>query len=73
MIEKYVNNKITRVDLEKRMLNGSLLSEYQKIENIIYQRFPEPVKDTLTTKKLLEKPQAILPEKEDVIKEEQVN
>ena len=47
MIEKYVKGKITRKDLENRMLNGSLLDEYKKIENIIYQRAPEPVKDSI--------------------------
>ena len=41
MIEKYVNGVITRKDLEERMLNGSLVSEYEKIENIIRQRVPE--------------------------------
>ncbi len=30
MIEKYIRGKITRTDLEKRMLEGSLLSEYAK-------------------------------------------
>lgn len=30
MIEKYINNVITRTDLEKKMLNGSLQSEYDK-------------------------------------------
>lgn len=30
MIEKYLKKKITRTDLEKRMLEGSLQSEYQK-------------------------------------------
>lgn len=30
MIEKYLRGKITRTDLEKRMLEGSLLSEYAK-------------------------------------------
>lgn len=44
MIEKYINGKISRKDLEERMLNGSLQDEYKKIENIIYQRFPEPEK-----------------------------
>lgn len=38
MIEKYVNGEISRTDLETRMLNGSIQDEYQKIENIIYQR-----------------------------------
>lgn len=41
MVEKYVNGVITRKDLEERMLNGSLVSEYEKIENIIRQRVPE--------------------------------
>ena len=41
MVEKYVNGVITRKDLEDRMLNGSLASEYEKIENIIRQRVPE--------------------------------
>ena len=44
MVEKYVNGKITRKDLEDRMLNGSLLSEYEKIENIIFQRKVDPIK-----------------------------
>lgn len=48
MIEKYINGKITRKDLEERMLNGSLQDEYKKIENIIYQRFPEPAKPVVT-------------------------
>jgi len=43
MIEKYIKGKITRTDLENRMLNGSLLDEYKKIEDIIYQRTPEQV------------------------------
>jgi penicillin-binding protein 2 len=38
MLEKYINGEITRTDLETRMLNGSLEEEYQKIENIIYQK-----------------------------------
>lgn len=49
MIEKYINGEITRTDLETRMLNGSLESEYKKIENIIYQKkelFINP-KDTI--------------------------
>ena len=44
MIEKYINGKITRKDLENRMLNGSLQAEYSKIENIIFQRQPQPIK-----------------------------
>jgi penicillin-binding protein 2 len=45
MIEKYINGKISRTDLEERMLKGSLAPEYNKIENIIYQRFPDRSKD----------------------------
>ncbi len=44
MIEKYINGKITRKDLENTMLNGSLQAEYSKIENIIFQRQPQPIK-----------------------------
>lgn len=31
MIEKYLNKKITKVDFEKRMLNGSLKDQYSKL------------------------------------------
>ncbi len=31
MIEKYLSKKITRLDFEKRMLNGSLKSQYDKL------------------------------------------
>src|SRR5690606_5404791 len=34
MIEKYLKGKISRTDLEKRMLEGSLQSEYDKYLNI---------------------------------------
>ena len=51
MVEKYVNGEITRKDLEERMLNGSLLPEYEKIENIIFQRFPEQKKESDSLKK----------------------
>lgn len=44
MIEKYLNGKISRKDLETRMLNGSIEDEYEKIENIIFQRQPDPTK-----------------------------
>lgn len=40
MIEKYIKGKITRTDLETRMLNGSIEDEYKKIEDIIFQRTP---------------------------------
>ncbi|MCO6174559.1 penicillin-binding protein 2 [Flavobacterium sp. NRK F10] len=45
MVEKYVKGKITRKDLEDRMLNGSIQDEYQKLEDIIYGR------NTVGTKK----------------------
>lgn len=44
MLEKYINGKISRKDLETRMLTGSLQNEYNKIENIIFQRQPNPTK-----------------------------
>lgn len=37
MIEKYLNKKITRVDLEKRMLTGSLESQYDKLYPVKHQ------------------------------------
>lgn len=40
MIEKYIKRKITRKDLEKRMLEGSLQAEYNKY-------IANPIKDTL--------------------------
>jgi penicillin-binding protein 2 len=41
MIEKYLNKKISRVDFEKRMLNGSLKGQYQKL-------YPRKVQDSIT-------------------------
>ena len=64
MVEKYVNGIITRKDLEERMLNGSLASEYEKIENIIRQRAPEKSKDAGSAT-------AIKKEIDEAIKEEQ--
>lgn len=43
MIEKYIKRKITRKDLEKRMLEGSLEAEYNKY-------ITNPIKDTLINK-----------------------
>jgi penicillin-binding protein 2 len=40
MIEKYIKRKITRKDLEKRMLEGSLQAEYNKY-------IANPIRDTL--------------------------
>ncbi|MGG7036370.1 MAG: penicillin-binding protein 2 [Flavobacterium sp.] len=45
MIEKYIKRKITRKDLEKRMLEGSLLAEYNKY-------YSKPIVDTLINKKI---------------------
>ena len=60
MVEKYINKKITRKDLETRMLNGSLQDEYKKIENIIRQRFPEPSKiEDSTTKTIARKEEVV--------------
>jgi penicillin-binding protein 2 len=44
MIEKYINGEISRLDLETRMLNGSIEDEYRKLENIIYNRNTEYLK-----------------------------
>ena len=53
MIEKYLRGKITRTDLEKRMLEGSLQSEYDKYLN--YSR-----KDTIIEfKKADNSPEAV--------------
>ena len=46
MIEKYVKKKITRKDLEKRMLTGSLQDEYNKYLKV------KPENDTLTNVKV---------------------
>lgn len=45
MIEKYIKKKITRTDLEKRMLQGSLLAEYNKY-------YPKAITDTLIKSKI---------------------
>jgi penicillin-binding protein 2 len=45
MIEKYIKRKITRKDLEKRMLEGSLEAEYNKY-------YAKPIVDTLIKQKL---------------------
>jgi penicillin-binding protein 2 len=46
MIEKYINKKITRKDLEKRMLEGSLQAEYNKY-------IAKPIVDTLINTTIL--------------------
>lgn len=60
MVEKYIKGKITRKDLEDRMLNGSLQDEYRKIEDIILQRNSDPS---------IEKPnlEAVLTNKEEEV------
>jgi penicillin-binding protein 2 len=45
MIEKYIKKKITRTDLEKRMLEGSLQGEYNKY-------YANPILDTLIKTKI---------------------
>jgi penicillin-binding protein 2 len=57
MIEKYIKKKITRKDLEKRMLEGSLQGEYNKY-------YAKPIIDTLIKQKvdIVEKPDAAKPE-----------
>ena len=45
MIEKYLRKKITRNDLETRMLNGSLKDQYAKL-------FPRKQQDSLSEIKL---------------------
>lgn len=69
MIEKYIKRKITRTDLEKRMLQGSLLAEYNKY-------YAKPIVDTLiktkvegAAKPLLVKPE-VKTEKKEVKTEE---
>lgn len=41
MIEKYLNKKITRIDFEKRMLNGSLKGQYSRF-------YPRKVQDSIS-------------------------
>ena len=57
MIEKYIKKKITRIDLEKRMLEGSLQAEYNKY-------LSKPIIDTLIKTKieLSSKPLSVKPE-----------
>jgi penicillin-binding protein 2 len=57
MIEKYIKKKITRTDLEKRMLEGSLQAEYNKY-------YAKPIVDTLikTTIDSKVKPLVVKPE-----------
>lgn len=52
MIEKYIKGTITRKDLEERMLNGSLSDEYQKIENIIFQKNLNANQEVINQKEL---------------------
>ncbi len=64
MIEKYINRKITRKDLEKRMLEGSLLPEYNKY-------LPKAVNDTLTVPKPIIVPKAEMKKEDEIILTEQ--
>ena len=47
MIEKYLNKKISRVDFEKRMLEGSLKSQYDKLLPVKQQDSIYKIKDSL--------------------------
>ena len=38
MIEKYLNSKVSRVDLEKNMLEGSIMPTYKEIEQLILEQ-----------------------------------
>ncbi|TDP58648.1 penicillin-binding protein 2 [Flavobacterium dankookense] len=60
MIEKYIKRKITRKDLEKRMLEGSLLPEYNKY-------LPKAVNDTLTVPKPIIVPKAEMKKEDEII------
>lgn len=60
MIEKYINRKISRKDLEKRMLEGSLQAEYNKY-------ISKPIVDTLINT-TVSKPLNTEIKKEDEIK-----
>ena len=64
MIEKYINRKITRKDLEKRMLEGSLLPEYNKY-------LPKAVSDILTVPKPIIVPKAEMKKEDEIILTEQ--
>jgi len=64
MIEKYINRKITRKDLEKRMLEGSLQSEYNKY-------LPKPIVDSLTISKPAIVPKAEMKKEDEIILTEQ--
>ncbi|HOD10169.1 MAG TPA: penicillin-binding transpeptidase domain-containing protein, partial [Flavobacterium sp.] len=64
MIEKYINRKITRKDLEKRMLEGSLQSEYNKY-------LPKPIVDSLTISKPIIVPKAEMKKEDEIILTEQ--
>jgi penicillin-binding protein 2 len=61
MIEKYIKRKITRKDLEKRMLEGSLQGEYNKY-------IANPIKDTLINTKTTTTEKTKLPIKIEEIK-----
>lgn len=47
MIEKYLNKKITRLDFEKRMLEGSLKSQYDKLLPVKQQDSIFRIKDSI--------------------------
>lgn len=59
MIEKYIKRKITRKDLEKRMLEGSLIPEYNKY-------LAKPVVDTLLKTKVDILPKSEMKQEEEI-------
>lgn len=52
MIEKYINKKISRVDFEKRMLEGSLKSQYDKLLPVKQQDSIFRIKDSISRAKI---------------------
>lgn len=46
MIEKYLNDEISRTDLENRMLKNGLTDRYKNIENLIYKKEAEKAKNS---------------------------
>ena len=59
MIEKYIKRKITRKDLEKRMLEGTLIPEYNKY-------LAKPVVDTLLKTKVDILPKSEMKQEEEI-------
>jgi penicillin-binding protein 2 len=60
MIEKYIKRRITRKDLEKRMLEGSLMSEYNK-----YYKTDKETDTLYNVKKTIDKKEVKIDEEEE--------